>query len=48
MLRHYFYGIDTIIGVALQAKDKISLVLDEWEKQNNPIEENNHMPEEIK
>ena len=35
VLRHYFYAIDTIIDSALNAKDRINKVIDEWEKQGD-------------
>jgi len=36
VLRHYFYALDTIIDAALDSKDKISHVVDAWEKQLKP------------
>lgn len=34
ILHHYFYALDTIINVALRAKDEICQIMDEWEKES--------------
>lgn len=40
VLRHYFYALDTIIDSALNAKDEITRVIDNWEKQGTVVGNN--------